>query len=435
MSDKGHTNRPGLPSGIKALDMRTVPLEDANSKPTIQKPITNDSQTNKWAAWGTNDDWPTKFIEKISKSGVALTGIDTNADMHYGNGLIWTKESPDPNDKSKLIKEPSTPDGWAEWIRTSNFIQTNIDIIHSLETFYIAFVEVILTKAKNKIAFSQVLDPCYCRKEKRDANGKITKIFYSPDFGVTTPTKPDEIPLFDADKPDKFDKFVLIIEYGTYGRNYYPNPNLQSVIDNGWFDIALSVPKALSSIYKNQITPRYHIHIPLETMRALYKTWDEKGEVEQLKLILEKQDAIVASLTGEENSGVSIISMYDGIKENHCIEITPIQTPMDTVKDKELPSNSIANTEILSALGIHASLGGITIPGGTGMGAGSGSDIREARKSKQANLKSQREKSLSFANVVAMIHKFDPLITPSYMDSDTSQTLDQNPTGKQNLLS
>jgi len=414
-----------IPKGADAMEIRTTPI-DGNSvsgSPTIAKPQTGDAQSNDWARWGEDDNYPLTYLEKLNKSGVALTGIDTNAAMHYGCGLIWVKDEVSEN--GKLIKRPSYPEGWFNFERKSNFTNTLIQIIHSLETFYIAFVEVIMQKDKKKVAYTQLLDTPFCRKQKKDEKGKMKYVYFSTDFGLRTPEKPDKIEIYNPDAKEVQDKFVLIFEYATYGRNYYPRHNLQSVIDNGWFDTAVSVPKYLKSIYKNQISPKYQVFIPIEYFRFYYKDFDNKPEEERIKLIEEKKEEVEKALVGEENAAKSIISLYDGVKENFVIEVTPLETPLDRVKEKDLPSNAIANAEICTALGIAPALGGITVPGGSNL-SGSGSDVRENRKSKQGNLKLERESSLVFASIIARLNGYPDDIYATYTDIDTSETLDQS---------
>ena len=66
--------------------------------------------------------------------------------------------------------------------------------------------------------------------------------------------------------------------------------------------------------------------------------------------------------------------------------------------------------------------------------SGSGSDKREARQAKQASLKRERLASLRLPNLFAVIYKLDDDLYPTYLDVDTSETLDQNPKGKEKTV-
>lgn len=431
MANKGEITKSKLPEGTALITTFNTPIGETaqNQKPTIDKPIAGDLQNREWARWGDNDTWPLDWKNNIGKSGVALSGIEINADMHYGAGFQWMQEVADENGELKSKKV--IPPGWNKFAKKTGVKRLQTEIIHSLETFYIAFVEVILSKDRKEIAFMQLLDTCYCRKQKKDENGKTTKMFYDSNFGNTWPAKPAEISLFDPNNPKKYAKFCVILEYGTYGRNYYPQPNLESVMLNGWFDVTQSVPKNISAIYKNQISPKYQIFVPIAHFEFTYKDWDNKSEVEQLKLIEDKKAEIEASLIGEENASKSFISIYDGVKENYTIEIVAIETPLDKVKNTDLPTNAIGNAEICTALNVAPSLGGITIPGGSNL-SGSGSDVRENRKSKQANLTAQREVSIGFLDVIALVNEYNEDYFACYIDIDTSDTLDiSKSSGKQ----
>ena len=99
----------------------------------------------------------------------------------------------------------------------------------------------------------------------------------------------------------------------------------------------------------------------------------------------------------------------------------------------ELPTAAAANSELLFALQVDPALIGLGIPGGKNL-SGSGSDKRESRNIKQSSLKRERLVSLKLPNLIATIHGLDYKIYPTYLDTDTSQTLDQNPTGKQTVI-
>jgi hypothetical protein len=423
MAEQNEIRATRIPAGTALITTFNTPIGETaqNQKPTIDKPIVGDLQPRAWALWGENDTWPLDWKNFIGKSGVALSGIEINADMHYGAGFQWMQEVTDEN--GELVSKKVIPPGWNKFIKKTGAKRLQTEIIHSLETFYIAFVEVILTRDRKEIAFMQLLDTCYCRKQKKDEKGRTSKMFYSSNFGNTWPDEPAEIPLFDPNNPKKHAKFCVILEYSTYGRNYYPQPNLESVILNGWYDVTQSVPKNISAIYKNQISPKYQIFIPIAHFEFMYKDWDNKSEVEQLQLIQTKKEEIESSLTGEENANKSFISIYDGVKENFTIEIVPIESPLDKVKSTDLPTNAIGNAEICTALNVAPSLGGITIPGGSNL-SGSGSDVRENRKSKQANLTAQHEVSIGFLDVIALVNGYNEDYYACYIDIDTSDTLD-----------
>ena len=140
-------------------------------------------------------------------------------------------------------------------------------------------------------------------------------------------------------------------------------------------------------------------------------------------------DSINSGLVGNENSGKSIQAMKwtdPSGKEISAIKITAID---DKLKDGiYLPEASAANSEILVAIGVDATLiGGAGIPGGA-LGAGSGSDKREAFLILSALYKTNRETTLEIFEFIQQYNAWDSTIKPAF-ENTILTTLDANPTG------
>lgn len=413
------------------------PEASLNSK--LKEPIDSEQGASvPWAIWGENDDFPIKLTEKLGYVGVLQSAIEVNSTMHYGAGVIWVKDKIDK--KGKRIIDIQDVPFWKKLQRTSGIDLVMSEAIESLETFYFSVVEVILNNGRTEVSSSQCLDTVFCRMKKKDSSGKITHVYYDSNFGSgQNPKKPQEIPVYDPANPTKHQKFVLILGYRCFGKFYYPEPNYYSCIRNGWADVAISVPKILKSIYRNQMSIKYLIKIPLESMRRKYHCWDAppdcKNEEEvmnwQLEKMREEQDAINTHLTSEENAGKGIVTFNDTREEGTGITIEPIKSFFEN--NGEIITAAAANSEMLFAALVDPSAIGHGIPGGKNL-SGSGSDKREARQAKQASLKRERLVSLLLPNAIAVIHNLDEDIYPTYLDTDTSQTLDENPTGKQNVV-
>jgi hypothetical protein len=184
---------------------------------------------------------------------------------------------------------------------------------------------------------------------------------------------------------------------------------------------------------------KYIIRVPFELMKRKYINWDTPEGCETTEQVMrwqvarmeELQEQINQHLVNEENAYKGLFTFTDGALEGKGIEVEPIKNYMDSAK--ELPTAAAANSEILFALQVDPSLIGLGIPGGKSL-SGSGSDKRESRQIKQASLKRERLVSLRFPNLIAMLSKVDESLYPTYLDTDTSQTMDENPTGKQTVV-
>ena len=390
----------------------------------------------KWATWGENDDFPKKLMETIGEIGVLGSGLDINASMHYGNGIIWGR---DVYENNKKVFVPAACEAWEKLKRNVDIELVQSEIVESLEIFYISFVEVILNNGLDEVVSARCLDTVYCRFERRTGKELPKNIYYSSGFGEEAAPDYDTIPIFDPTNPTKYKKFAFPMVYRTFGNFYYPEPIYYSCIRNGYADVAKSVPKFLKSLFKNQMSIKYIIRVPFELMKRKYINWDTPEGCEtteqvmkwQLTKMQELQEEVNKHLVNEENAYKGLFTFTDGALEGKGIEVEPIKNYMDSAK--ELPTAAAANSEILFALQVDPSLIGLGIPGGKSL-SGSGSDKRESRQIKQASLKRERLVSLRFPNLIAMLSKVDQKLYPTYLDTDTSQTMDENPTGKQTVV-
>ena len=414
-----------------------------DKEPTVPTLTNQDRQTINWIPWGDADDYPQRLDKKLRKVGVALTAVDVNSNIHYGQGIGWFSKIAGPDGKRIL-----QPVDWPEWDTLAEDLCLPIHLgesIYSLEFMNIGFVEFVLTASKRGLASVQLLDTGSCRFKKRNKNGIIESIYFNSEFGTVNPNKEllVEIPLYDKTKKtyEQPNKFVLPVFYRTLGNNFYPEPNIQALIANGWISNATKIPAYINAIYTNQIALKYHVSIPfmllLEFAGTNAEKWASLDLKDRLDWKLKLKTWIDDQLTSEANAGKTIItySLSDNGTE-YEIKIEPIESKLES--SKELPNAYAANAEIYAAFNLDPELTGFGIPGGKTL-SGSGSGKREALLLAQALRHREREVSLQIIRLMKKILQEDPAmntpanIFPMYIDMDL-QTLDVNPTGKQTVV-
>ncbi|MFZ4523914.1 MAG: hypothetical protein ACOYNC_19590 [Bacteroidales bacterium] len=417
--------------GAKAIVSPSGSVGDSG-KTVLAAPY--DTSPREWSNWGDSNLFPQEVLTDLDKNSVALRALDKRKRVHFGRGITAYREFPDAagGDPKRV---PVTDPQVVEFMRLNKINLIWPDMIMGLEVFANGWIEFILNKAGDRINRVFVKDPAYCRLAKMDDSARIPAMYYSaqweksPSFDNLIVRK---LPLFDAEKyngityPDG--QFAMHIHYRSFNKSFYHVPLWNAVRTNKWMYIANLVPTLKAAIMKNQMTIKYHIQIPNNYFQERYPSPDyTKEQVEAKRLeVLTEMDSFLANV---ENSGKAFISwsFYSKVKQDFLTgwKIEVIQNKLDNTA--YLPDSQAANSEILFAIGVDPCLIGAGNPG-EAIGAGSGSDKREAYWMLNADMGTDRSVSLSPLYFIRDFNKWDPTIQFDYVTVDTSQTQDQHPT-------
>lgn len=421
--------------------------EKLDSSVTVVK-IDVKEKTNEIASWGKNNDYPQQILKAVRQNGSASSGLRFLRKSHYGNGLVLVRDIPDASGKkeTKMVDIAEVPE-IQKFFLDSQMNRFWKETIADLEYFSIAFPEYILSDNFQQINKVKRQKTAWCRFSlPNKENNLVEYVYISEKFGkdtvATTSEYVEEVPLIDsywsADqvkeycKANNIKKFIRPIFYPLLDEAFYPKSEWHSVVENGWLDVANSVPALKKAMFQNQMTIKYLVEIHEMYFEQIYREkWvgfspDERKEIRR-KVI----DAVNESLSGNENAGKSIQSMKF-IIENKEYSAVSISTIDDKLKDGSyLPEAEAANSEVLFALGVDPSLIGAGIPGGK-LGAGSGSDKREAFTILSALFKTNRETTLEVYDFISQYNAWDNTIRSAF-ENTILTTLDANPTGSKSV--
>lgn len=399
------------------------------------------------ASWGSSNDYPQKILKAIKASGSGSSALRFLRKAHYGTGLILMNNAPDENGKKspKLIDILDYPD-INLFFKTSQVPRFFKEIIADMEWFSIAFPEYILSnnfKTINRVKRHQA---AWCRFEVMNPeNGLVENIYISEKFGKESVAEDSpyisKVPLIDSYwspeevrqycQANKIYKFVRPVFYPLIDEAYYPQAEWHSVVNNGWLDVANSIPEYKKNIFVNQVSIKYLIEIDERYFENIYSTdWKDYTVDKRIEIRQKLIDGINESLVGNANAAKSIQSMMFADEKGLQISALKITAVDDKLKDGiYLPEAEAANSEILFALGVDPSLIGAGIPGGK-LGAGSGSDKNAAFNILQALKKTDRETVLEIFDFIKGYNAWDETITANF-ENTVLTTLDKNPTGTQ----
>jgi hypothetical protein len=317
------------------------------------------------------------------------------------------------------------------------------ETIVDLEYFGIAFPEYILSNDFKKINRVKRQKTAHCRFGIMDEKSKsIKSVFISSKWaeGVSIDSKyVEEVQLIDSYwsaeevkeycKNNKIRKFIRPIFYPLVDESYYPKLEWHSIDSSGWLEIANSIPKFKKNFLKNQLNIKFHIQVSDEYFLRKYKedwvdyTTERREEVREnfVKTLDE-------ALRDNDNAGKSIMSIIykdDNGNPQDGLKITTIDN--NASDGAFLKDTSAGNQEILTAIGVDPSLIGAGIPGGK-LGAGSGSDKREAWYILSAMMKTNRETTLEVYDFAKEWNEWNDEVIGAFEDTELT-TLDVNPTG------
>jgi hypothetical protein len=404
-------------------------------------------KTAEIASWGKTNNYPQAVLKQVRLNGSASSGLRFLRKTHYGNGLILVRDIPNDGKKAIQMVEDSEVPEIKDFFIKSQMNRFWKETILDLEYFSIAFPEYILSENYQTINRVRRQKTAWCRfSVPNPENNLVEFVYISEKFGKESVDASseyvEEVPLIDSYwstdqvkeycKQNGIKKFIRPVFYPLIDEAFYPKSEWHAVVESGWLDVANSVPALKKALFNNQMTVKYLVEINEMYFEKIYMENWIKFTPDQRKDIRNKViDTINDSLSGNDNAGKAIQSMkflIDG-KEVSAVTITAID---DKLKDGSyLPEAEAANSEVLFALGVDPSLIGAGIPGGK-LGAGSGSDKREAFTILSALFKTNRETTLEVYDFIAQYNGWDATIRPAF-ENTILTTLDKNPTGSQSV--
>lgn len=421
--------------------------DNLDSSVTVVKVDVKD-KTAEIASWGAKNDYPQQILKAVRPNGSASSGLRFLRKAHYGNGLVLVRDVANDQGKkeTKMVDFTEVPDIQTFFLK-SQMNRFWKETIADLEYFSLAFPEYILSDNFQTINKVRRQKTAWCRFSLPNKETNLVEYVYiSEKFGkesvATTSEYVEEVPLIDSYwspeevkeycKVNNIKKFIRPVFYPLIDEAMYPKSEWHAVVESGWLEVANSVPALKKSLFANQMTIKYLVEINELYFQKIYnEQWTKFSPDERIEIRRKVVDAVNESLSGNDNAGKSIQSMKfieDG-KEYSAVTITAID---DKLKDGSyLPEAEAANSEVLFALGVDPSLIGAGIPGGK-LGAGSGSDKREAFTILSALFKTNRETTLEVYDFISQYNGWDASIRAAF-ENTILTTLDANPTGSKSV--
>lgn len=398
------------------------------------------SQT--YAPWGDDNNQPKYILDKIAPS-IASSGNLLNVHKILARGIVVVKvegyESA-TEEKLTIVRDKVITD----FFKKNSINKFLLDTCRDLVTLGNAYPEFILSKDRQRINRISRNKAFQCRVTKKNpSTHKIEYCGVSAEWPNEIEEKIIKIPMLDEQDPltdllntSSGHKFSMALHYSTDDKEYYHDPFWYSAILSKWVDNGNEVPLMKNSIFKNQISIKFHIEIPITHFKHKYKDWDSLKQADRVAKIDAELKLVLDVLKGSAQAGKAFISLID------FNPITRTQDPgwkITVIDDKwkegaHLPDSAAANSEILFRQLIDPSIFGAGMVGGPYSGsAGSGSDKREADIIKTSILKPFRDELIRPLELWRDYNELPPEWEFRFLDTILT-TLDQG-SGSKKILS
>lgn len=415
--------------------------DPAHSVPMVKA---SSGDTEGICKWGDDNLYPQNLISKLKRTGTAVGGLDVLTSAHFGTGFQLIEE--DDASGEIQFKERSL----SSFLPIKDFfkrVKGNIffaDIVEDYETFRLAFPEYLLTPNFQEIKSVRRLPAAWGRFSTPNNQGYIENVIFNSDWEANDRTLDKKIRCFDASIPieeikaycqqNKIYSFTIPVIDTLTIEKVYPSVGWHSSFKNGWVDVVLSIPEFKKFMFENQLNVKYLVHVSDEYFLHKYgvNTWTTFGEDVQRQKRSELIDAIDDKMSGNQNSGGSLISPFF-LKEGKEVKGIQIETIGQAEAQGEfLLDASAGNSEILFPMGVDPSLLGGGIPGGKNL-SGSGSDKREAWTILCARMPKRQIRTLQIFENIKEWNGWPENVYGKFPNMNLT-TLDKNPNGQQKVI-
>lgn len=348
----------------------------------VKNAVNKESQPQKWLLWGDDNQLGVKYRDLVEGNPVLNRAIVTLGQVLASGGLQYGSWNAEKESNVRSFNEQI--EDWLDSFDSDNFLN---EVSYELAHFNMAYVRVILTKDRKKVArifVDETLNIRYKKPANYEQGAQPTHVYLYGSWDKT-PSDSDlaEIALLDPYRPlaEQFanstdTNYIYPIRGQNSGRTFYAVPHWFSAEKAEWISISSSIAKFKKALMKNMAVIKQHIEIDIDYWQHAVPNWDSLSDVEKKQKIDAKVTSIGDFLAGDENAGKAFVSYVKSLGNGEKIGINFKEVAHKLLDGTFIEDSAEANTHILFAAGVDATVIG-TIPG-KGQGAGSGSDKREA---------------------------------------------------------
>jgi hypothetical protein len=386
---------------------------DPAAQPT--QPVARFATLTEMLRWGMDNNLPQDIIYRANKSPELLSLISKMISFIYGKGLYYEvyESAPVGNTRPKYVE--GFDQEVEDWITYNVPNNSLLETITDLVWFNHAFPEMIKNKKGNKIVQFNHNEAAFCRFQRQNDQGFSPIVYVNANWPASTYADQLTIPVPSLNPKDfnkldtvfksKDPKVIYPLNFHSPGNVLYKSSNWHSIFSSRWFDVSCLIPVLKHALMKFMMTIKYVIEVPQEFWVQMAKDkgqdWSKLnyGEKKALRKIINTE--MNDFLTGAENAGKSFVSTFGwDVQRGIVIPGIKVTSLDDKLKDGAwIEDSQEASTHFIKGMDLTPSIVGAT--GGTGLGAGSGSDAQVQFNILNNSLEPKRDKCLEPYNFIA----------------------------------
>ena len=392
-------------------------------QPTIISPKTEEQIIGNYkiATWfeGTNNHPAEMRDNYIKKSTVLQASIRYKTSLLIGQGVFAARIIGYAEDGKEILEFVKNPEV-IKFLNSTVFKRYLQKAAYNLIAYGNLFPELIPNEPKNKIIGIYEKDAVVTRWGTMNDKNVIEYAYLSSNWTDIDENKLQQIPVLDYDQPlldlqERIKKTDRIIYLNSmYDSQYYLVPDYESAIEAKWVDLALKTPKYLNASYDNALNILYHIKIPQEYFEFKFPESEYESHAERMTAIDEFYDELEKELTTVKNAKKAIqntsVPGQDGKPLYWAVDIINAKDNFN----KDILASDAADSQITNTFLINDA---VFLKKGSGQGAGSGSDIREAHLINVSLAKPERDSIIEPLELIRDFNKWGEDIVFRFRDT------------------
>lgn len=391
------------------------------------------------AWWGDSNALPDELDVEIEKNPTLSGAIEKKIDYLFAGGIEYGREKIVGTDKVWQYVEDPNYEALLSSVYTEQYLA---QAIHDKVRYGSVFPEICFSTDKKTALFLTAQQANDCRWGIQSKAGTIDHAYINKNWQLGRQhSSPDtiKVPVIDPllDTPELIStesalRYIYRTPFAT-SKTYYPSPRWYVAKTSGWLDVSNLIPKFKKALMELQMTIKYHIEVNEDWLRKKYKERYENATAEEnQKILLEELKHFNEMYKGADNAGKNLMTVRWFNPQSNEYESMWTLKAFDapTFSGEYLQDAEEATYHIQYSVGLDPTLLGSKK--GSGMGAGSGSDKREAFNISMSTSQRHVSEILSPLYFIRNYNGYDPTIKLR-MRTPFLQTLNQiKPDQRQN---